>query len=394
MGFQDKVIETKKSLGQNFFVNKNLAQQISDIVIEENPEVVVEIGPGAGSFTQFLREQNFKLILIEKDETLSSLLGEKYPKAEVRNVDFLEWEMGDLEEHIEKKILFFGSLPYNVSKKIIKKIIKSKYFNTNSYFIIQKEVAQKYTDLEPNNNFLSVSTHLYADVKRLFDISPESFKPRPKVNSSFVRFSPKDIIPELDKKAFEKFLKICFKQPRKTLHNNLKNSFSFGEGEGKELLSKSPIYKQKLYQLTQKTLQKHKINVIYANEGICKNYLLTDWTILASKEMVTLNGATYTNSYGNLNNDFYSSSSVYTGSSYSYATPDITYEDVSYNGTYSLEVGKLNDNDLLKVWEGSQSGSASGSSIEEAQMITDDDQSYIDDMVEQMLQENKLISIK
>lgn len=162
----------------------------------------------------------------------------------------------------------------------------------------------------------------------------------------------------------------------------------------KELLSKSPIYKQKLYQLTQKTLQKHKINVIYANEGICKNYLLTDWTILASKEMVTLNGATYTNSYGNLNNDFYSSSSVYTGSSYSYATPDITYEDVSYNGTYSLEVGKLNDNDLLKVWEGSQSGSASGSSIEEAQMITDDDQSYIDDMVEQMLQENKLISIK
>jgi len=240
MGFQDKIIETKKSLGQNFFVNKNLAQQISDIVTKENPEVVVEIGPGTGSFTQLLNQKDFKLILVEKDDPLSSLLEEKYPEAEIKNVDFLEWEMEELNEYIEKRILFFGSLPYNVSKKIIKKVVKSKYFNTNSYFIIQKEVAEKYTDLEPNNNFLSVSTHLYADVKRLFDISPESFKPRPKVNSSFVRFSPKKTSPELDIKAFEKFLKVCFKQPRKTLRNNLKNSFSLEEENYKELLSKRP----------------------------------------------------------------------------------------------------------------------------------------------------------
>lgn len=160
----------------------------------------------------------------------------------------------------------------------------------------------------------------------------------------------------------------------------------------KEVLSKSPIYKQKLYQLTQNTLQKYKINVIYANEGGCKNYLFTDWKITTSKEMVTLKGSTYTNTYGTLYDNPYSTSSTYSGNSYSHTSPDVTYEDVVYNGTYSLEVGKLNDNNFLKVWEGTQSGGAAGSSLEEAQTITDDDQPYVDSMVEQMLRENGLIS--
>lgn len=241
MGFQNKMIETKRSLGQNFFINKNLAKQIAKIVLEENPNIIVEIGPGTGSFTQFLHKDNLqKLLLIEKDNTLSKKLAKEYSLAEIINIDFLKWSFEELEKYRDKRILFFGSLPYNVSKKIIKKIITSEYFNTNSYFIIQKEVAQKYTNLHPNNSLLSTYTNLFADVKRLFDISPESFKPRPKVNSSFIRFSPKKIEVDLDPKTFKRFLETCFGQPRKTLRNNLKNSYSFKSSEVKDLLSQRP----------------------------------------------------------------------------------------------------------------------------------------------------------
>ena len=240
MGFQGQIVESKKSLGQNFFINKNLAKQISDTVLQENPDVIVEIGPGTGSFTQLLSQGTFKLILIEKDNSLAKSLTENYQSATVVNSDFLEWNLDELVQYKEKGILFFGSLPYNVSKPIIKKIIESKYFNTNAYFIIQKEVAQKYTTLEPNSSYLSTWTRLYAVVTKLLDISPESFKPRPRVNSSFVRFSPSQFNPDINKEAFEKFLKVCFKQPRKTLRNNLKNSFAFENEKANELLSQRP----------------------------------------------------------------------------------------------------------------------------------------------------------
>jgi 16S rRNA (adenine1518-N6/adenine1519-N6)-dimethyltransferase len=240
MGFQSKIGKTKRSLGQNFFINKNLARQIADIVEKENADLIVEVGPGSGSFTQFLVKQDSDLLLIEKDDVLSKILTEEYPSVKVKNTDFLKWEFDELKGNSEKSLLFFGSLPYNVSKKIIQKIISSNYFNTNSYFIIQKEVAQKYTSLAPNSSILSVYTSLFADVKRLFDISPESFKPRPNVNSSFVRFSPKNIDVNINVEAFKKFLQTCFKYPRKTLRNNLKDSFKIENKKAQELLSKRP----------------------------------------------------------------------------------------------------------------------------------------------------------
>ncbi len=239
MGLQGKV-KNKRSLGQNFFVNRNLAEQISDIVTQEEPDLIVEIGPGTGSFTQFLAQQDTDLILVEKDNALSKALCDQYPNANVKNYDFLQWDFTELEEHAGKRILFFGSLPYNVSKRIIKKIIRSKYFVMNCYFIIQKEVALKYTSQLPNNNLLSLTTSLFADVQRVFDISRDSFKPKPNVTSSFIKFSPKDIPGEINIADFEKFLKISFMQPRKTLRNNTKGSYLFAEEETEVLLSKRP----------------------------------------------------------------------------------------------------------------------------------------------------------
>lgn len=242
MGFQSKIVQSKRSLGQNFFVNKNLAKQIASAVLDEKPDIVVEIGPGRGAFSQYLinEDNNTKRILIEKDNILAKELIEKFPFAKILNTDFLCWNFSELRNFKEKKILFFGSLPYNVSKKIVKKIIKSEYFNTNAYFIIQKEVAEKFTIRTNESNLLSTTTNIYADFKRLFDISPESFKPKPKVVSSFVRFTPndKEHCKNIKIEDFEKFLKICFKQPRKKLSNNLKNYYSFKNEKSKALLEK------------------------------------------------------------------------------------------------------------------------------------------------------------
>jgi 16S rRNA (adenine1518-N6/adenine1519-N6)-dimethyltransferase len=215
-------MKTKKSLGQNFFINKNLSLQITNEVLQNEPDIIVEIGPGTGSFTNLLNKENIQLLLIEKDRELIDNLSKTFPKAVVLNEDFLEWGMEELDKYKDMKILFFGSLPYNVSKPIIRKIIESKYFKHPAYFIIQKEVAQKYTSREPENNLLSLEAQLFAVVKKLINISPDSFKPRPKVNSSFVSFSPQKCDFDIDIDEFKKFLNICFKQPRKTLKNNLK----------------------------------------------------------------------------------------------------------------------------------------------------------------------------
>jgi len=220
-------MEQKKSLGQNFFVNQNLAKRIVQEVLKESPEIIVEIGPGQGYFSKIFYNQDVKLILIEKDDNLANQLSFTYPENVVINSDFLDWNFNELSTYPNEKITFFGSLPYNVSKKIIDKIIKSEYFKSPCFFIIQKEVAEKYLSRPPQNNYLATKTLLYANTKKIFDIAPDSFRPKPKVMSSLICFYP---IKDSDKlfsennsiEEFDQFLQSAFKQPRKKLSNNLK----------------------------------------------------------------------------------------------------------------------------------------------------------------------------
>ena len=128
-------MEFKKSLGQNFFINENLGNQILSYISNESCQYVVEIGPGIGFFTIKLKEMGKNLLAIEKDNVLAEKLVAQ--GINVLNVDFLDW---DFKELSDKQVIFFGSLPYNVSKQIISKIISSKYFTNNCYFIVQKEV--------------------------------------------------------------------------------------------------------------------------------------------------------------------------------------------------------------------------------------------------------------
>jgi len=224
-------MKAKKSLGQNFFVNENLGNYIVDILSNSNCTSVVEIGPGLGFFTEKLIKKFKNVIVIEKDKEIAQNLKFQFPKVLVINNDFLDI---DLDTIADQNTTFFGSLPFNVSKKIIKKIIESRYFTNPSFFIIQKEVAEKYLYKQPYS-ILSLTTAIYADCKKVFDISPDSFRPKPHVTSSFISFSPTSRKIN-NKEDIANLIKLSFRQPRKNILNNLKGTrFEKGTQEFKNL---------------------------------------------------------------------------------------------------------------------------------------------------------------
>jgi len=213
MGFPSRVIP-KRSLGQNFFVNEDLIKKITALVLEAKPRHITEIGAGKGAFTKVFYEITPELILIEKDLTLAHILENKFSKATVYNTDFMDFKLTNPDT------TYFGSLPFNMANNIIKKIIKSYTFNNPAFFIIQKEVAEKYEN--KNRNPLGLIREIYADFQILFDIKAGNLKPKPHVTSSFVKFVPHQKFTDIDKEALEKLITESFKFPRKTVSNNLK----------------------------------------------------------------------------------------------------------------------------------------------------------------------------
>lgn len=212
-------MKAKRSLGQNFFINKNLGEHIINIVSDNKCKNIVEIGPGMGFFTKYLVERFEDTTLIEKDTSLAQNLKIQFPKASIVNADFLNIP---LEEIIKEDSMFFGSLPFNVSKPIIRKIIESRFFKYPSFFIVQKEVAQKYI-YKPPYSSLCLTTSLYANTKHILDISRDSFRPKPNVTSSLISFTPNKIDVR-DIKGIEELITLSFRQPRKNIKNNLKNT--------------------------------------------------------------------------------------------------------------------------------------------------------------------------
>ncbi len=214
----------KRSLGQNFFVNPNLGKFLIEKTLETNPEKVIEIGSGKGFFTKLLLEKNAEVISIEKDNLLSESLKFLFPNLEVYNEDIFSKNIVHLFKD-QKNTVCFGSLPYNISKKII------SYLAVNSdikifYFVIQKEVAEKYLAKKKSSR-LSIATEIYFDAKAVVNIAPENFKPRPNVLSSFVKFTRNENEKDVENiDSFLRYLDRAFKQPRKTLKNNLQRHYN------------------------------------------------------------------------------------------------------------------------------------------------------------------------
>ena len=214
-------IKAKKSLGQNFLIDKNVLKKIVSTTSIINKEIL-EIGPGSGNLTSYILDKEPKKIhVIEKDNELSTLLNKKFgEKINIINADVLNISVNKISK---EKLTVFGNLPYNISTEILSKWIinlDKKFWFNELILMFQKEVADRIISNFNNSNYgrLSILANWKLVVKKIMDIKPESFSPKPKINSSLLHFSPKDSFFELkNPKNLEMITRIFFNQRRKMI---------------------------------------------------------------------------------------------------------------------------------------------------------------------------------
>ena len=215
------MIKAKKSLGQNFLIDENILDKIVNLIQIEKKNIL-EIGPGTGNLTSSILKKNPKLVIvIEKDEKLSEKLKQNFKdKITVINKDILEIDETSL---INEKFIVFGNLPYNISTEILSKWIinlKDNFWFDHLVLMFQKEVANRIVSKFNSSSYgrLSILANWKLKIIKICDIKPESFSPKPKVESSLLLFSPKNKIFKLkDPKNLEKVTRIFFSHRRKML---------------------------------------------------------------------------------------------------------------------------------------------------------------------------------
>jgi len=214
-------IKTKKSLGQNFLIDQNVLEKIVNTV-EINNKEVLEIGPGSGNLTiHILKKKPKKFYVIEKDDDLSLLLSKKFNnEITIINDDVLKINENKISKN---KLTVFGNLPYNISTEILSKWIANldkEFWFDGLVLMFQKEVADRIIAKHNTSNYgrLSILSNWKLNIKKIIDIKPESFSPRPKIDSSLLFFTPKKNFFELKSaKNLEIFTRIFFSQRRKML---------------------------------------------------------------------------------------------------------------------------------------------------------------------------------
>ncbi len=218
-------VRAKKSLGQHFLKDKNIAQKIVGSLLNESTCNVLEIGPGTGVLTQFLLEipaLSVKVVEIDKESVI--YLNENYPELENRIIaaDFLKQ---NLDSFFEGKFSVIGNFPYNISSQIFFKILDNREIIPEVVCMLQKEVAERICSEHGKKTYgiLSVLLQSYYDLEYLFTVNENVFIPPPKVKSAVVRLVRKQKhVADCDQDFLAKVVKAAFNQRRKMLRNSLK----------------------------------------------------------------------------------------------------------------------------------------------------------------------------
>ena len=227
------MIKAKKSLGQNFLIDQNILNLITDLVPIQGKNII-EIGPGTGNLTYLILKKNPKRVLaIEKDYNLSINLKKKFEdKLEVLNQDVLKVNETSL---IQEKVTVFGNLPYNISTEILVKWIvnlKDTFWFDHLVLMFQKEVADRIISKFNTKDYgrLSVLANWRLKIKKIIDVDAASFRPKPKVDSTVLFFEPKKNFFEFkNPKNLEKITRIFFMHRRKMIKKPYKQLFGNNE---------------------------------------------------------------------------------------------------------------------------------------------------------------------
>lgn len=223
--------EFKKQFGQNFLRSDVDALALIEAIDPSKEDMVIEIGPGNGAVTRYLINMVKHVTAIEIDKKLVPLLQmtfEKTPNFELLNQDILDYDLTKQNQLLASSYKLIGSLPYNISKRIIDKFIREKNKPSIMSFIVQKEVAQNYAAKSPKGTFLSNYASILYNVNYVKTVDKKLFYPEPKVDGAIVQFILKEEpeIGEEEFEAFTKFLRNCFRSPRKKLSKVLKSIYN------------------------------------------------------------------------------------------------------------------------------------------------------------------------
>ena len=223
-------VKPKKSLGQNFLIDRNVLEQIVNTVEITNKEVL-EIGPGSGNLTKFILKKNpKKFYAVEKDDELVLLLNDKFSdEITIINEDILKVSENKISN---EKLTVFGNLPYNISTEILSKWIINidhNFWFEKLVLMFQKEVAERIIAESNTSKYgrLSILSNWKLNIKKIIDIKPQSFSPRPKIDSTLLLFTPRECFFELkDAKNLEMITRVFFSQRRKMLKKPFNQVFN------------------------------------------------------------------------------------------------------------------------------------------------------------------------
>ncbi|MCX7877785.1 MAG: 16S rRNA (adenine(1518)-N(6)/adenine(1519)-N(6))-dimethyltransferase RsmA [Ignavibacteria bacterium] len=217
-------IPAKKSLGQNYLIDRNISRKIVDSFSISENDRVLEIGPGRGAITRYIHEKTSDVIAIEIDKDNFTYLKNELPSLKLLHKDILKTDFKSLSAG--KKLRVIGNVPYNISTPIVFKLISERRYIIDAQLMVQEEVAQRLTASAGSKLYgiPSVILQAFSKVKPLFKVPPSCFRPEPKVYSRVIyidfSYSLEDKI--TDTEFFIRVVKAAFATRRKTLKNSLR----------------------------------------------------------------------------------------------------------------------------------------------------------------------------
>jgi 16S rRNA (adenine1518-N6/adenine1519-N6)-dimethyltransferase len=234
-------VKAKKSLGQHFLKDQNIARKIVASLQAQELSQVLEIGPGMGVLTKYLLENTtYTTYVVEIDKESIEYLGEHYPELKNRIIDgdFLAL---DIKQVFNQPFAVIGNFPYNISSQIFFKVLENRDQIPEVVGMVQKEVAERIAEPPGSKTYgiLSVLLQAFYHIEYLFTVSEHVFAPPPRVKSAVIRLKRNQAL-ELgcNEKLFFTVVKMAFNQRRKTLHNSLKSLI--GKAGHNDILQKRP----------------------------------------------------------------------------------------------------------------------------------------------------------
>lgn len=236
-------IHANKSLGQNFLINNEVVSTIIESANISNKDLVIEIGPGLGTLTSRLLEKAGKVICVELDDRMISILEDRfklYNNFELIHNDVLKVDLNKIiEENLENSNLktakIVANLPYYITTPIIMKLLEEKLNIETITVMIQKEVADRLVALPGTKNAgaITYSVYYYADASKIIDVERNSFIPEPNVTSTVIQLKirKESLLQVENEELMFKIIKQAFMQRRKTLVNALSNLAIFNNKE-------------------------------------------------------------------------------------------------------------------------------------------------------------------